>query len=200
MKGHVRERGAGNWYAVIDVKDPATGKRRRKFHSLDAKGKREAQIECARLISELDGGTYMEPSKTTMAQYLDRWLTHIKTQVSPRTLLRYRQIIQNNLAPLIGSIVLSKLQPVQITDAYVNALDGGRMDGGGGLSPSTVHHMHRVLKHALSQAVKWQLLARNPADAVDPPKVERHAFADLRHGPDSRSDRTGAANPNSIFR
>ena len=41
---------------------------------LDAKGKREAQIECARLISELDGGTYMEPSKTTMAQYLERWL------------------------------------------------------------------------------------------------------------------------------
>ena len=40
--------------------------------SLEAKGKREAQIECARLISELDGGTYMEPSKTTMAQYLDK--------------------------------------------------------------------------------------------------------------------------------
>ena len=52
--------------------------------SLEAKGKREAQIECARLISELSGGTYMEPSKTTMAQYLDRWLDHIKAQVSPQ--------------------------------------------------------------------------------------------------------------------
>ena len=68
MKGHVRERGAGNWYAVIDLRDPTTGKRKRKWHSLDAKGKREAQIECARLISELDGGTYVEPSKTTMAE------------------------------------------------------------------------------------------------------------------------------------
>ena len=47
MKGHVRERGAGNWYAVIDLRDPATGKRKRKWHSLEAKGKREAQIECA---------------------------------------------------------------------------------------------------------------------------------------------------------
>ena len=36
--------------------------------------------------------------------------------------------------------------------------------------------MHRVLKHALEQAVKWQLLPRNPADAVDPPKVERQAM------------------------
>jgi integrase len=33
--------------------------------------------------------------------------------------------------------------------------------------------MHRILKQALSRAVRWQLLPRNPADAVDPPKVER---------------------------
>jgi integrase len=32
--------------------------------------------------------------------------------------------------------------------------------------------MHRVLKQALSQAVRWELLNRNPADAVDPPKIE----------------------------
>ena len=112
MKGHVRERGAGNWYAVIDVRDPDSGKRSRKWHSLDATRKREAQIECARLISELDGGTYLEPSKTTLAAYLDRWLTHIKTQVSPRTHERYCEIVRKNLAPLIGNIVLSKLQAI----------------------------------------------------------------------------------------
>ena len=52
MKGHVRERpkGSSNWYAVIDVHDPATGKRRRKWHSLQATGKRQAQLECARII------------------------------------------------------------------------------------------------------------------------------------------------------
>ena len=32
--------------------------------------------------------------------------------------------------------------------------------------------MHRVLKQALGQAVKWEMLVRNPADAVDPPKVD----------------------------
>ena len=157
MKGHVRERGAGNWYAVIDLRDPTTGKRKRKWHSLEAKGKREAQIECARLISDLDSGTYMEPSKTTMAQYLDRWLDHIKSQVSPRSHERYVEIARKNLAPLIGGVVLSKLQPTQISAAYAKALASGRRDGSGGLSPRTVHHMHRVLKQALEQAVKWQL-------------------------------------------
>jgi len=36
--------------------------------------------------------------------------------------------------------------------------------------------MHRLIKHALSDAVRWQLLSRNPADAVQPPKVERRAI------------------------
>ena len=38
MKGHVRERppGSGNWYAVIDLRDPSTGKRKRKWHSFKA--------------------------------------------------------------------------------------------------------------------------------------------------------------------
>ena len=62
---------------------------------------------------------------------------------------------------------------MQISAAYTKALAEGRRDGKGGLSPRTVHHMHRVLKQALAQAVGWQLLIRNPVEAVDPPKVER---------------------------
>jgi hypothetical protein len=57
MKGHVRERGKGNWYAVLDVRDPRTGKRKRKWHSLEAKGKRETQIECATLINAITAGS-----------------------------------------------------------------------------------------------------------------------------------------------
>ena len=64
------------------------------------------------------------------------------------------------------------MKPVQISDAYTAALASGRRDGKeGGLSPRTVGHIHRVLKQALKQAVRWELLNRNPADAVDPPLV-----------------------------
>ena len=68
--------------------------------------------------------------------------------------------------------MLTKLKPAAISSAYSKALTEGRRDGAGGLSPRTVTHMHRVLKQALGQAVKWELLTRNPVDAVDPPKVE----------------------------
>jgi integrase len=37
--------------------------------------------------------------------------------------------------------------------------------------------MHRILKQALALAVRWNSLPRNPADAVDPPKVERKELA-----------------------
>jgi integrase len=176
MKGHIRQRSPGHFAVVLESHDPATGRRRRKWHSFIGT-KREAQIECARLISEINGGTYLEPAKTTLAQFLGRWLSNIKGNVSPRTHERYEEIAKKNLIPLLGAITLTKLRPIQIAAAYTEALADGRRDGKGGLSPRTVHHMHRVLKKALTQAVGWQLLIRNPVQAVDPPKVERHQMA-----------------------
>jgi hypothetical protein len=157
VKGHVRERGKGHWYAVLDLRDPATGKRKRKWHSLrGCVGKRQAQIECARIVSDLKGGTYVEPSKVTVGEFLDRWLGHIKSQVTPKSYERYSGLVTQNIKPAIGGVLLTKLRSVQISDAYTKALAGGRKDGKeGGLSPRTVGHMHRVLKQALSQAVEW---------------------------------------------
>ena len=175
MKGHLRERSPGHWGIVLDVRAPETGKRRRKWHSFKGT-KREAQIECSRLISEISGGAYIEPAKTTVGQFLDRWLEHMKTQIAPRTHERYSELARKSIAPLLGQVILPKLQPARISAAYAKALAEGRRDGKGGLSPRTVHHMHRVLKQALRQAVRWQLLSRNPADAVDAPKVERKAM------------------------
>ncbi len=65
-----------------------------------------------------------------------------------------------------------------MSEAYAKALAEGRRDGNGGLSPRTVHHIHRILKQALAQAVRWQMLVRNRAD-VDPPKVERKTMQTL---------------------
>ncbi|WP_264047950.1 site-specific integrase [Methylobacterium flocculans] len=172
MKGHIRERSPGRWAIILDAPDPEGGKRRRKWHSFTGT-KREAQKECARLITEMQGGDYVEPGKETLAKFLDRWLDHMRSQVSPRSHERYTELARKNVVPLLGSVVLAKLRPEQISAAYSKALVRGRRDGSGGLSPRTVHHMHRILRQALSQAVKWRVLARNPADVVGGPKVEK---------------------------
>lgn len=172
MKGHIRERSPGRFAIILEQRDPTTGKRKRKWHSF-AGTKRQAQIECARLISEMKGGTYLEPSRTTIALFLDRWLEHMTSQISPKSHARYSELVRKNIAPLLGAVVMTSLRPALISAAYSKALTHGRRDGKGGLSPQTVTHMHRVLKQAIGQAVKWELLNRNPVDAVDPPKVAR---------------------------
>jgi integrase len=174
MRGSIynRPKGSNRWSIIIEVRDEATGKRKRRWHAFQGT-KRQAQAECARLITELKSGNALEPNKATVATFLARWLDHIKTQVTPKSHERYAGIVNQNIIPAIGAVRLNKLKPIQISAAYSAALDGGRRDGkGGGLAPRTVGHMHRVLKQALKQAVLWGESVRNPAEGVDPPKVD----------------------------
>jgi integrase len=172
VKGHIRERSPGRWAIVIDIRDPETGRRKRKWHSFEGT-KREAQTECSRLITAVNGGGYAEPSKLKLGEYLETWLGNVQTQLAPKTFERYSDIVRKNINPLLGGVVLTSLRPVGISAAYAKALQSGRRDGSGGLSAATVLYMHRVLRHALRQAVVWNMLTRNPADAVTTPRVER---------------------------
>jgi integrase len=179
MRGHIRERSPGHWAIVIDVRDTETGKRRRKWHSFKGT-KREAQVECARLIGEHKTGKInLAPAKATVAEFLTKWLETKRGRVSPASFERYTDAVTKSLVPLIGSVLLAKLTPDMIGTAYSRALTKGRCDGKGGLAPSSVRLLHRVLKQALEYAVKWNVLGRNPVDVVDPPKVERRQMAAL---------------------
>lgn len=174
MKGHIRERSPGKWAIILDVgeRDPKTGKKKRKWHSFTGT-KRQAQNECARLINELTQGTYVEPTKQTTAEFLDEWLAFIKPSVAPKTHERYTEICRKGIAPLIGETVLAKLKTDRIDAAFSRALTEPRKNGEKPLAPRTVHHYRRVLIKALSQAVIWDRLAKNPAQATTPPRVER---------------------------
>jgi integrase len=178
MKGHIRERSPGHWAIVIDVRDRVTGRRKRRWHSF-AGTKRQAQVEAARLISEIQRGTHVDATRETLAEFLDRWLDHMRGQVSPRSHERYAELARKNIVPLLGGLSLTRLQPAHISEAYAKALTSGRRDGHGGLAARTITHMHRVLRQALQQAVQWQLLPRNPADMVKPPRVERRQMQTL---------------------
>src|SRR5262245_971085 len=145
----------------------------------------------------MKNGTSVDPSRMTVAAFLERWIEHMEGQVSPRSHERYAEIARKNIVPLLGGLGLTKLQPAHISQAYAKALTSGRRDGCGGLSARTVTHMHRVLRQALQQAVGWQMLARNPADAVKPPKVERRQMHTL--DADGTVELIEAARETSLF-
>jgi hypothetical protein len=133
----IRERSPGRWAIVIDIRDPETGRRKRKWHSFEGT-KREAQTECSRLITAVNGGGYAEPSKLKLGEYLETWLGNVQTQLAPKTFELYSDIVRKNINPLLGGVVLTSLRPAGISAAYAKALQSGRRDGSGGLSAATV--------------------------------------------------------------
>jgi len=175
MQGSVFKR--GNTYSVIidQGRDP-NGKRKQQWHS-GYRTKREAEHACTELLHGLQTGTYVAPSKTTVGEFLIKWLDYARTTVSVKTFVRYEEVVKVRLIPELGSIPLSKLKPEHIVSAYArwaNIRYRGRL-----LSAQTLLHFHRILHRALDRAVKWQELAANPVAAVDPPRVPRHQITPL---------------------
>src|SRR5262245_2179031 len=179
MKGHIRKRGKSSWAVVIFLGRDPNGKQHRRWHAVRGT-RRDAERELARLMNEMNTGAYIEPARISVREYLDRWLAdYAKPKVSPKTFERYQEMIDGHIKPALGSYLLPKVSPLHIQGFYSRALTSGRKDGRGGLSSQSVVHFHRLLNKAFTQAVKWQLLARNPIQAAEPPRVQRQEMRAL---------------------
>ena len=171
MKGFIEKRGNSWRLSVYLGKDPVTGKERRVRKTVRGSEK-DAQKALRDLLHSIDEGTFVEPAKMTVEQYLEQWLETHKANVEPTTHDWYALVCRQHIAPHLGRMQLQKLTPLAIQQFYVSKLQEGRLDGKGkALSPNTVRHIHRVLHKALNAAVKLQLIPRNPCDAVEPPKA-----------------------------
>lgn len=176
MRGGLSERAPGVWRLSISVgRDPGTRKRRRVFRTFHGT-RREAERELTRLLRDADVGALADAGRMTLEEYLQDWLEHMQHRVRSNTFQRYASVVRTHIVPVIGSLELAKLRPLHIQALESRALERGRADGTGGLSARTVVHVHRVLSQALSQAVRWQLLVANPAQAVQPPRPGRPAL------------------------
>jgi integrase len=166
MSGHIRRRGERSWELKFDLgRDPITGKRHVRYISFKGT-RRAAQLELVRLISENAAGASVDPSKITIAEFLDRWdRDFAAVHVTPKTRERYRQIANKQVIPNIGQVPMQKLRPAHLADLYARLLKAG-------LSPRTVGHVHRLLHRALGHAGTWGVAQQNIAALVKPPKVD----------------------------
>lgn len=167
MRGSLRQRSKGSWsLKVYFGRDPETGQNRYKYETVRGT-KRDAEARLAQLIHAVETGTELNAKRLTVANYLEEWLTSRERKIKASTVAGYRLLVRAHIVPVIGSVPLSKLRPLHVekVQAAVRAK---------GLSETSVLHVHRCLFAALRQAVKWQLVARNVAEAVEAPKAERH--------------------------
>ena len=170
MKGHIRKRSKNSW--TLQWYEGMRPDGRKKWGTCTVRGgPRKAEAELHRILSEIHTGQYVDPAKITVGQYLEKWLSATKDSVSAKTHERYAEIVRKHLIPALGRCDLGKLKPLHIQSYYSEALQNGRLDGTGGLSPQSVVHFHHVLSKALKDAVNWEMLPKNPCDSVRSPRV-----------------------------
>ena len=175
MRGHIEKRGKNSYSIAISLgKDANTGKY--KYQWTTVKGtKKETEKRLSELLHQLDNGTFIKPGKTTLAEYLERWLKdYAWPNLAPRTAEGYQYIVRSHLIPSLGQVPLTQLKPEHLQRLYSEKLSTGRFDGKGGLSKRSVQYIHVTLHKALKNAVKLGMIGRNPADAVEPPRPQHH--------------------------
>lgn len=165
--GTIRKRSDGRWEGRYTVGfDPKTGKQIQK--SIYGKTQKEVRQKLSKITTEIDEGTYLEPSKETLAHWLDIWLkTYVAHSVKPYTVDSYTRTCERHIKPVLGRTALSELTALQIQQFYNSLLVEKE------LSPKTIKNIHGVLHRALQQAVKLGMLRFNPSDLCDLPKVTK---------------------------
>jgi integrase len=105
-----------------------------------------------------------DDENTTLGEYLDVWLKgSVFGSARQSTYDRDTNLVNNHIQPVLGALKLKKLNSTHVQSFCRDRLDAG-------LSGSTVHKMHDILRRGLAQAVEWHLVPRNVAEAVKPPR------------------------------
>jgi integrase len=165
VKGSIRKRGTSSWELKFDLgRDHETG--RRKVQYVSFKGtKRGAQLKLASLIAAVGSGDFVEPSKVTVAAYVEQRIAAWAAagRISQLTTEIYRRLLKDYIRPHLGATPIQKLTPADI-EAWHHVLRAK-------ISARTVGAAHRVLSHACKDGVRHGLLSKNPVALESPPKV-----------------------------
>jgi integrase len=130
--------------------------------------KRDAERKFTELLHNLHRSEYVEPSKTTVEEWLSEWLD---TVIRPpnkrlRTYETYKSVIERHLRPALGYIRLQQLKATQLKRYYNDS----------SLSPTTLEQHHTLLHSALKATQLQGLVQRNVATLVvgKPHRPEGH--------------------------
>jgi integrase len=131
----------------------------------------------SRTAHELDEGTYMEPSKMTVAQWLDTWLIEYTKALKAYRLRNYQSQVKNHIKPFIGAVKVADLTPDIVQRMYNQLASECK------LAPKTLRNIHGILHSAFETLSDIGEVCSNPCTACAKrlPKVmkkELHTLAD----------------------
>ncbi len=168
MKGCIRQRGKKFEIVVTVGKNPITGKPKRKTKS-GFNNKRDARKALRQWLIEIDENRYVEPSKESLADFLEFWFTtHYQKRVKETTVASRRYMMQKHL---IDENPFAKKALANTSTFDIDALYNLKIDEG--YSTSYIRKLHQMLNQAFEQAKKWKKIADNPVKDASPPSLKK---------------------------
>jgi integrase len=156
-EGTIQHRKDGRWEGRVYVLMPNGGRVRRTVYG---RTRKEVHEKVTKLVRQAQEGVVAPNSKLTVERYLTEWLANVaKRSVRPSTYRAYEMFVRVHIVPAIGRKRLDALSAPEVRRLVNAKLDSG-------LSLASVRKMHAVLRAALEQAVRDDLLIRNVAKLV----------------------------------
>ena len=152
-EGSITKRSDGRWMARVDL-GWQDGKRGRK--AVYGRTRREVQEKLNETLHRTTHGLPPVPDQETVGSFLRRWLDVRQGKVRARTHERYTQVVHAHLLPHLDRVRLAKLTPADVAACLQ------RVEAAG--SAYTACGAREVLRCALNQGVRWELVPRNVAE------------------------------------
>lgn len=169
MKGSVFKRNK-TWTVVIEgPRDARTNKRTRHWKS-GFQTKREAEAWKLDALNKIQRNEFSAPSKMTLGEFISEWLEVSEMNYKPGTFSVMRRHLNNHVVSYLGTTKLQALRTAQLNALYKMLATNGNKTSTKGLSIRTIRGVHAYLRKALSDAEKWDYIARNPATNAELPK------------------------------
>ncbi len=125
-------------------------------------------------MNSIGQGTFVEPSRLTVSDWMDTWLKEYKKpSVRATTFESYEYLTRVHIKPSIGHICLKDLRPHHLQKLYNDKLENGRVGADERISAKTAKNMHNVIHASFDQAVKNNLVVRNVSEATTLPKYTK---------------------------
>lgn len=162
MNANVIQR--GNRYSIVLDFGKVNGKRKQKWVSGFATETQATEAK-DRMLREMERGDYIEPCKLTVGEWLDKWTAEYALHLSNTTQRNYKAVL--GACDAISDFPLRVLKPEAVQAMYAQWQKDGT-------KASTIKTRHNVLHSVFEQAVKLELIARNPIHNVIVPRQETH--------------------------
>lgn len=164
-------------YSVVYTCADEDGVKRQKWETFSSHAeakKRKAQIEF-----QQSTGTFIVPTSKTVKELLDDYVSIYGVNTwSMSTYEGHKSIIDNYIIPIIGDVKLADVTP-KMMDKYYQSLLIVKCKPRPYIKPKNellsarqVKEVHKILRSAFNQAVKWELISRNPVANATLPKYE----------------------------